>query len=598
MTRLGLYVVVLVLVAARGFGQTPEEHAQHHPAPPTTTAAAPEPPANVSPPPTMPAMPMEGMTEMMAPKTAPPLYPSLITVPDLSPEQRAEFERAAGERMIAGSALMSTALARLAAATEAGDEAAMQETAAQLREGQAQFQSGLATRRALREGRAARDIGFDWVKREMQLLPLSRDVPPHGVFGLSWFHYLTMFTVSAFALTMAGAYVARMRRASTLVTRLTAGEDAPRAVAGEDRQGLPSAQPSLDAQNVPPSKTNSWTGLLRVVRIFQETPTVKTFRLMEMQGGELPFRYLPGQFLTVSVAPDGAPLKRSYTIASAPSQREFCEITIKREEQGAVSRFLHDRVAEGDTLQVIAPSGKFTFTGVEATNVVLIAGGVGITPMMSAVRYLTSRSWPGEIFLIYALRDDREVIFREELEYLQRRHANLHVTLVAEQSSAGWTHPTGRITRELLQGALTDLAGRRVHLCGPPAMMDAVKALLLDLGVPASDIRTEVFAGKEQPQRTLTALPAADTHVAVVTFANSRRTAMMPPTKTVLEAAEDVGVNIEYSCRIGTCGVCRTKLLSGTVTMEVEDGLEPGDKANNIILACQARTTTDIAVEA
>lgn len=73
---------------------------------------------------------------------------------------------------------------------------------------------------------------------------------------------------------------------------------------------------------------------------------------------------------------------------------------------------------------------------------------------------------------------------------------------------------------------------------------------------------------------------------------------MMPPDRTVLEASEDVGVNIEYSCRVGSCGVCRTKLLSGTVTMEVEDGLEPGDKANHVILARQARATGDLSVDA
>jgi glycine betaine catabolism B len=336
-----------------------------------------------------------------------------------------------------------------------------------------------------------------------------------------------------------------------------------------------------------------------VVRTFQETPTVKTFRMMDLQSGELPFRYQPGQFLTVTAAPDGTPLKRSYTIASTPTQREFCEITLKREDRGAVSRFLHDRINEGDTLQVTAPSGKFTFTGVEASSVVLIAGGVGITPMMSVLRYLTARSWPGDIYLFYAVRDRAEVIYREELEYLQRRHANFHVTIVAEHAeSAEWPYATGRITRELLTSSVAELPSRRVHLCGPPAMMDALKALLLGLGVPAAQIRTEVFAGKEPRSIALNTLPAADTKVAVVTFASSRRTAMMPPTKTVLEAAEDVGVDIEYSCRIGTCGVCRTKLLSGTVTMDVEDGLEPGDKANNVILACQAKATGDITIDA
>ena len=595
MIRLGLSAVLITVFAVRLLGQTPQEHEQHHP-------------ANASPPATAPAMPAGGMMEMMGPTATPPFYPSLMAVPDLPPERRAEFERVAGERMIAGSTLMSAALERLATATERGDDAAMQEAAAQMREGQAEFESGLAARRALREGRAARDIALDWFRRDMHLVPLSSDGSPHGFFGLSWFHYFAMLIVSAFAVAMVGVHFRRMRRAEALVAKLAgSGETAVADVGTSQRPVGPSpvtelAEPAvaqLQAPNVPPSRTNSWTGLLRVVRTFQETPTVKTFRLMDPQGGELPFRYLPGQFLTVTVAPNGAALKRSYTIASAPAQREFCEITLKREDQGAVSRFLHDRVTEGDTLQVTAPSGKFTFTGVEATSVVLIAGGVGITPMMSAVRYLTARSWPGDIFLIYAVRDDAEVIFREELEYLRRRHTNLHVTLVAEHpQSAGWPHATGRITRELLQSAITDLQARRIHLCGPPAMMDAMKALLIDLGVPAGHIRTEVFVGNEPRPTPLSTLPAADTKVAVVTFANSHRTAMIPPTKTVLEAAEDVGIAIEYSCRIGTCGVCRTKLLSGTVTMEVEDGLEPGDKSNNVILACQARTTSDITVDA
>ncbi|MBY0497552.1 MAG: 2Fe-2S iron-sulfur cluster binding domain-containing protein [Cyanobacteria bacterium] len=612
MNRLGLSAVLVTVFAVRILGQTPQEHEQHHPAkPPSTAASTGDQAANVSPPSMTPAMPAGGMMEMMGSTATPPLYPSLMAVPDMPAERRAEFERLAGERMVAGSALMSAAIERLAASTQRGDDAAMQEAAAQMREGQAQFESGLATRRALREGRAARDIALDWFRREMHLVPLTSDAPPHGFFGLSWFHYFTMFILSAFAVTMVGMNFRRMRRAEVLVARLAGGGDtAMRTVADApmlQRSVVPSPMteltapavaPSLQTPNVPPSKTNSWTGLLRVVRTFQETPAVKTFRLMDLQGGELPFRYLPGQFLTVTVAPNGAAVKRSYTIASAPTQREFCEITLKREDQGAVSRFLHDRVTEGDTLQVTAPSGKFTFTGVEATSVVLIAGGVGITPMMSAVRYLTARSWPGDIFLIYAVRDDAEVIFREELEYLRRRHANLRLTIVAEHlQSPGWPYVTGRITRELL-GTVAELPARRVHLCGPPPMMDAVKALLLDLDVPASQIRTEVFVGNEQRQMSLSTLPAADTTVAVVTFANSHRTAMIPPTKTVLEAAEDVGVDIEYSCRIGTCGVCRTKLLSGTVTMEVEDGLEPGDKSNNVILACQARTTSDITVDA
>lgn len=615
MIRLGLAAVFVAVLVVPALGQTPQEQEQHHPAASPSTTAPPSSRSTPAPPSTAPGVPPGGMVAPMGAPPAPPLYPSLMTVPELTPEQHAEFERVSRGRMLAGSALMSAALERLTAAAQSGDYAAMQEATAQMREGQAQFESGLATRRALADGRAPRDIALDWFRREMNLTPLAVGDAPHGFFGLSWFHSFTMFILTAFAVTMVAMYFHRMRRAEALVARLAGGPDAatlggvpsrtpgPPEAAGfaTDVTALTpvAAEQSLATPDITPSKANSWTGLLQVARTFQETPTVRTFRLMDPRGGELPFRYLPGQFLTVTVTPERQSLKRSYTIASAPTQREFCEITLKREEHGVVSRFLHDRVVEGDTLQITAPSGRFTFSGDETTSVVLIAGGVGITPMMSTVRYLTARSWPGDMFFVYAVRDEAEVMFREELEYLHRRHANLHLVIIAEHvQSAGWPYATGRITRELLESAVPAVATRRVHLCGPPPMMEAVKSILFDVGVAAEQIRTEVFIGSEPPPRPLTALPAADTTVAVVTFANSRRTAMLPPTKTVLEAAEDAGVNIEYSCRVGTCGVCRTKLLSGAVTMEVEDGLEPGDKSNNIILACQARTSADIAVDA
>jgi glycine betaine catabolism B len=144
-------------------------------------------------------------------------------------------------------------------------------------------------------------------------------------------------------------------------------------------------------------------------------------------------------------------------------------------------------------------------------------------------------------------------------------------------------------------------------------MMEAVKGILAELGVLPEQIRTEVFIGKERPLAPATTLPedraatpvgraeppaGAAAPLAVITFARSKKTAMLPPEKSILEASEDVGVNIDYSCRVGTCGACKTKLLSGSVTMAVQDGLDPGDKENNIILACQAKSTGDVSVDA
>ena len=621
LARMCWATLIVMVVCAPVRAQTPEEHQQHHPAAPSATPPAPIQPAVPSSPlaPSRQGGEVGGMMEhgmggMMGAPPSKALYPSLMDLPALTPERRQEFERLARERMIAGSALMSAAFERLTAATQSGDAAAMQEASAQVREGLARFESGLAVRRAITEGRAPRDVALDWFRREMNLVPLTNSPPPHGLFGLSWFHYITMLILSAFAVTMVGMYFHKMRRAEALVARLAGGTSgAAAAIEGPSMPGssaVPAPSPATAVAaptpertpavppDVTPSKPNSWTGLLRVARIFQETSNVKTFRLIDPWFGKLPFGYLPGQFLTVTVLPDGEPIKRSYTISSSPTERDYCEITVKREDQGAVSRFLHDRVHEDDTLQVTAPSGRFTFTGEESTSVVLIGGGVGVTPMMSAARYLTKRSWRHDIYFVYSVHEEADIIFREELEYLRHRYPNLHVIIAVGQNASDERYVKGRITREVLAARIPELPTRRVHICGPPPMMDAVKGMLVGLGVPAAQIRTEIFIGKEAAAKPLTTVPAAEAKVAVVTFARSRRTAMMPPTKTVLEASEDVGVNIEYSCRVGICGVCRVKLLSGAVTMEVQDGLEPGDKGNNIILACQAKSTADLSVDA
>ena len=175
----------------------------------------------------------------------------------------------------------------------------------------------------------------------------------------------------------------------------------------------------------PPRGRRSWAGKLRVAQVFDETPEVRTFRLASAAGPRLPFDFLPGQYLNLTLVIDGRKVRRSYTIASPPTRVGYCEVTIKREDRGLSSRHLHDAVRAGDLLDVLAPAGRFTFTGAEADSIVLIAGGVGITPLMAKIRYLTDVSWPGEIYLVFSVKTERDIIFRDELDALHRRHPNL-----------------------------------------------------------------------------------------------------------------------------------------------------------------------------
>jgi ferredoxin-NADP reductase/DMSO/TMAO reductase YedYZ heme-binding membrane subunit len=369
-----------------------------------------------------------------------------------------------------------------------------------------------------------------------------------------------------------------------------------------------------------PARSKSWAGQLRVVQVFEETSEVRTFRLTSVAGTTpLPFDFLPGQFLSLTLLIDGQRVRRSYTIASAPTRTGYCELTVKRESRGLASRHLHEAVKAGDLLEVRGPAGRFTFTGAEAGSIVLVAGGVGITPLMAQIRYLTDLSWPGDIYLVLSVKTERDIIFRDELDALQRRHPNLHVTVTLTRADgSAWSGERGRITSALLARAVPQIATRRVHVCGPTEMTDPARQMLRDLGVPDESIRVESFASPSRgavstaapaigERADATVTPAAtpgevakvgEAGETTVTFARSGKTAAVAAGQTVLEAAEALGIKINYECRAGICGQCKTALLAGHVVMDAQDALDAMDRASNLILCCQARCIDQVVVEA
>ena len=227
-----------------------------------------------------------------------------------------------------------------------------------------------------------------------------------------------------------------------------------------------------------------------------------------------------------------------------------------------------------------------------------LGGGVGITPLMSSIRYLTDQSWNGRIDLVYACKDLESVIFRDELNQLARRHPNLHVSIVlSDESSAAWTGPRGFITAELL-GQIPQIRSRRIHLCGPSVMMDAVRNELGKLGIDLASVHSELFLSPSGQCLPAWRCRRATRRRPSPAASSGRKKAPLAAGQTVLEAAEEVGVPIEYACRQGYCGLCKIKLLSGEVTMDVDDGLTPLDRSSGVILACQAKASADISVDA
>ena len=347
--------------------------------------------------------------------------------------------------------------------------------------------------------------------------------------------------------------------------------------------------------------TRSWRGKLRVGGIYKETANINTFRLVPSETRELPFNFLPGQFLNLMVEKEGRVLRRSYTIASSPTQRGYCEISVKREEVGVISAHLHHAVHVGDEIEVEGPFGNFVFTGSEDPRIVLIGGGVGVTPLMSVLRFLTDRCWEGHVDVIYAAHAPGDFAFREELAALGHRHSNLRVHLTASVAGEDWRGGKGRVTKEMILEAAPEIATSRVHLCGPPSMMKAVAAALAELGVAPKNLRTESFGGSpDEANRSADVIlgPEGDAAFPLVTFGRSNKSGRLAPGRTILELADALGVRIDGGCRLGVCGTCQVRLLDGEVLTEGDDALSPTERAEGIILACRAQARSDLTVDA
>ena len=353
-----------------------------------------------------------------------------------------------------------------------------------------------------------------------------------------------------------------------------------------------------------PAAKKFWSGELRLAKITDETHDVRTFRFVNPAGGPLPFQHVAGQYLNLKLTIDGKRVNRSYTIASPPTRNDYCEISVKKAANGYGSKHLHETWKQGDLIAVSAPSGKFFFAGHEAQRVVLIAGGIGITPMMSVIRSLTDRGWGGDLYLVFSVRLVKDIVFKDELAELQAKNPKLHVKItISGDAETPWDGARGNITRELLEGFVPDLRSGPVMLCGPDRMMTAMRELLVGIGVPDGEIHQEAFisppavveaaanpSGGEEP-------PLAEGQVAALTFQKSGATTETSDL-TILEAAEEADVEIPFECRSGICGQCKVKLVSGNVRMETQDALSPSERSKGLILACQAKPTRDCVVDA
>jgi len=331
-----------------------------------------------------------------------------------------------------------------------------------------------------------------------------------------------------------------------------------------------------------------------VLAVFDETPDVRTFRMARPEG----FEFKAGQFLTIRVRADGKEHVRCYSISSPPGAQGHLEITVKR--IGLVSGALHATVRPGAMVSVKAPAGAFFYPAGEDRPLVLIAGGVCITPLMSMLRHAIDAEPTRPVTLFYSVRTVEDIAFADEIQMLARRHAQFQAFIAISDGPAGPEFFPGRINEALLTTGAPDIVHAVCLICGPPPMLDATTGLLTKIGVPQPQISFEIFqaavAASAGGPPVAKASPPRDV-VRGLRFERSGSATTVDGDQTMLEAAEACGVAIPSLCRAGVCGTCRTQVLSGDVQC-ASRMLDEQDRQDGFVLACVTRIESDCTIDA
>jgi 3-ketosteroid 9alpha-monooxygenase subunit B len=326
---------------------------------------------------------------------------------------------------------------------------------------------------------------------------------------------------------------------------------------------------------------------LRVAEIVSETDDACSLVLTVPPGLSGEFAYRPGQFLTVRVPHNGSgSVARCYSLSSSPHTGDRHTITIKRVAGGYASNWLADNMTAGSMLDTLPPAGTFTPRSLE-TDFLMFAGGSGITPVMSIVKSVLARG-QGRIVLIYTNRDERSVIFSQELGRLAAAAGGRLLVLHWLDSLRG--PPTVAAMAALAR----PYAAYEAFLCGPDPYLAVARQALGELGVPAQRIHTERFLSLAENPFEAARAPAGGVAATLeVTLDGERRVLPWPAGTRMLDVLLDEGLDAPFSCRQGICGACACELISGEVQMAHNEVLEEADVAEGYILACQAVPLTD-----
>jgi 3-ketosteroid 9alpha-monooxygenase subunit B len=340
---------------------------------------------------------------------------------------------------------------------------------------------------------------------------------------------------------------------------------------------------------------SSRSAVLTVSGVIEETGDTKSLVFAIPADLRDRFAYKPGQFLTLRIPSDRTgSVARCYSLASSPFTDDEPKVTIKRTVDGYGSNWVCDNIAAGDTLEVLPPSGVFTPKSLD-DDLLLFGAGSGITPVISILKAVLAQG-RGKVVLVYANRDEKSVIFADELRDLAAKHPDRLNTI-------HWLETVqGLPTAQQLAALVTPYTAYHSFMCGPGPFMDTVHAALAALEVPRTRVHAEVF-------NSLAGDPFTDSAPAELTEEDEAGAATVdveldgeihhlkwPRKQTLVDIMLAKGIDVPYSCQEGECGSCACTVIEGKVEMDNTEILDPEDIENGYILGCQSHPVTDHVV--
>lgn len=334
-----------------------------------------------------------------------------------------------------------------------------------------------------------------------------------------------------------------------------------------------------------------------VFKIERESKNISSFYLKPLNGIILP-DYLPGQYITIKVRPKGQnkTISRNYTLSDKPGL-DYYKISVKKEQKGLVSSFLHDEIKVGAILKVSAPAGNFYLSGHENTPVVMISGGVGITPLMSMLEYIAEHQPKRRVHFFHTSKNENLQPMGERLKKIAGNNINInlfiHHTQPLEEEIQGVDYDyAGVIGPDHLMRHINEITQSSYYICGPISFMQDMSGHLTALGVANEQMHFEWF---ENPHKTHIENKSAEKTLnqghQVHFIKSGLKTIWNMSHQNLLNLAESLGIEAANSCRMGTCATCETKIISGETIYDPEPFIEPSPGS---IYICCAKPKTDI----